>query len=206
MPRYAHQGDGQKVAKSLWDPLPLSRVPGGNADLAEKSNVCISPRAPPFASPFSPLLVLVCADHPLHSEQERVNVPKSGAAEMDTHAHAHTSPPRPGQLRSNVHVREWEAVGHSGRGKMVTVVVGSSPPACTPRVAFSPSSGQVNAEPEASRFSMDGEHRVSDGKTSLRHSRFADGVEGTATLQLEDVESPQLSSRRCVRGGCLWLK
>jgi hypothetical protein len=26
MPHYAPQRDGQKVAKSMWDPLPLSRV------------------------------------------------------------------------------------------------------------------------------------------------------------------------------------
>ena len=146
-------------------------------------------------------------------------MPENGAVEMDTHTHTHThthtSPPRPGQVRSNVHVREWEAVGHSGRGKMVTVVVGSSPPACTPRVAFSPSIEQVNAEPEdqdwktpkTTTFSIgNGEHRVSDGQPSSPRARFADGVEGAATLQLEDVESPQLSSRRCVRGGCVWLK
>lgn len=144
-------------------------------------------------------------------------MPHNGAAEMDTHTNTHTRStlPRPVQVRSNVHVREWEAVGHSGRSKMVTVVVGSPPPACTPRVAFSPPIEQVNAEtedqdwnaPQPSPFSMgNGKHRVSDGEPCSPHARFADGVKGASTLQLEDVESPQLSSRRCVRGGCLWLK
>lgn len=115
-------------------------------------------------------------------------MPEDGAVEMDT-------------------LRAWEAAGHSGRGKMVTVVVGSPQPVRTPRAAFSPPIEKVNAEhenqvwqaPKPSPFSL-GKHRVNDGAPPSPHARFVDGVEGAATLQVEDVESPQLSRRRCVRG------
>jgi hypothetical protein len=154
---------------------------------------------------------LFALTHAPNAKQELIDVRGNGFAHADgshhppvstdprlLHVHTSTSP-RPEERRSDVHVREWEAVGHSARGKMVTLVVGPPEDAAAEGREDAEFAGLDSPGPKVSFHSMgNGKHHTSDGKPLLPHARFADSFEGASTLQLEDVESPQLSDRRCV--------